>query len=796
MRLSDFRVGWRVLWQQPGWSAVGILGLAVGFAACLLLLGFVRYSLGYNGQVPDAERVYLIKQRIHWLPRPEWRTSSLLPLRDVALASGAVEAASMARGGPRNARVENAWHELETLVVDPAFAQIFGLQTLEGDLAAVLAHPDSLALTRDTALRLFGKTPALGRSIQINGEVLRVGAILADLPANSSRSLQALAGPASRLLPVAERGGALPWKMGEVYLKLKPGAPAAPLQELLQAAAAASPSEQALRKGLLGGTAKGPGFEVALLAMPELYFDSDLAASRNGARYGKRGALYGLAAIALLILGLAAGNYVNLGTVRALRRQREIGLRKLLGATPWRVAGQFITESTLSAMLALVLGLVLAWLLLPLFADLVQRRLDGFFSPPSLACALLGALLTGALAGLYPAWVALRAHPASALSGRGNGETMGGIWLRRALSAGQFAAAMALCSVTLAVAWQVRFAGNAEVGFDPAGLSVLDLPRGMPAATQQALAEALARLPGVEGASLASEAVGRDGLKISSGFRLRDGTELKLEKKPVSPGHFANYRLQARAGRLFQGDLDRTGDAKYVLNAAAVKVLGYERPEAAIGQSPFASGGTVIGIAPELRYQNLRQQSEPLVYVLDPDFSVLTLRSGHSAQELNKLVLPVWQRYAPDAPLRMAPAASFFAENYAEDGRLATILAVFGAVALLLAACGIYVLAAYSVQRQQRQIVLRKLHGAGRRAIAALLGREFAWLLACGALLGLPPAASAIERYLAGFVERAPMGGWPLLAAVLLTALAALLATARHLRAALRLPPALALRDA
>jgi hypothetical protein len=797
MRAADFRIGWRLLLREPGFSLMTIAGLAVACAACFLLLGFVRYSFSYDSHVPDAARIYLVKQRINFFPRPEWDTRTMLPLRQVALDSGLVEQASIAVPQRQPLRVGANLHEVELLAVDPAFAAIFGIQALAGDLAAALTRPEGLALTRATATRLFGaQRQAIGKTVRIGDETLRVLAVLPDPPANSTRRWEALTGPLSRARPAAERTLTPDWKRGGVYLKLKAGAKPGQLEELLQQAVDHSPFTQRFRASAMGKAITGTMVEERLAALPYLYFDADLAASRAGADYGKRSTVLGLAAVALLILALAVVNYVNLATVRALRRQRETGLRKVLGAGTGRVATQFLAESVLVTVLAAILGMMLAWLLLPTFAGLVDRELTGFFHPPRIALALLLAVLTGLGAGAWPAWLAIRVRPAAALAGRDNSETVGGLWLRRVLTVLQFASAMGLAGITLAVGWQTRYASGADPGFDPAPLLVLDLPDN-PAAPEQKVrdfAAAVRRLPGIEAAALSAEAVGRDGVKVVQGFSTRDGRDLRIETKAVSPEYFGSYGLRPQFGRLFDASDRPEGDA-IVLNAAAATMLGYATPQAAVGQAPFTTGGTVIGIAPPLRHQTLRQKTEPFIYVLRPVYGVLTLRTALPAENVTRAIEPLWRQYFPERTLTLQPAAQFFSANYEQDRRLTQILGFASLVAIALAAFGIYVLAAYSVQRNTRQIVLRKLYGASRAAIGRLLGREFCLLLACGAVLGLPPAAAAIEHYLAGFVERAPLGAWPLLGAAALAALVALAATARHAWTAMRLAPALALRE-
>jgi predicted permease len=796
----DLRIGWRQLIQEPGYSAVTVLGLAVACAACFLLLGFVAYCLNYNSQVPEGERVHVVKQRINFFPRPDWNTRATLPLRDTALDSGVVERAAMARQVQQPLRANNQLHEVRMFAVDADFGPIFGLTPIEGDLRAALTRPDGLALTRETALRLFGRVDVLGKTVGVGDEVLQVLAVLPDLPANTTVRWEALGSSLSRALKPGDRtlhptGDS----RGNIYLKLRPGADAARLGALLQEAVEALPMNRSMRAGPMGRSLQGPGVEIRLAALPDAYFDPDLASGRDKRHYGQRDSTLALAGVALLILALAMTNWINLATVRTLRRQREIGMRKVLGASAARVAGQFLAESVLVALLATGAGIVLAWLLLPLFADLVDRKLEGFFTPARLALALMLGMLAGLAAGAWPAWTALRVRASTVLAGRdSNSETGANLWLRRTLTVLQFATAMALAGITVAVGWQTWYATHADPGFDPANLVLLDMPL---AKDEQVagFARAVARVPGIEGAAISAEAIGRDANKITGAFNLRTGGEMRLEMKRTSPEFFDLYRIRPVAGRLFSAERDQPTSRVALLNMAAVRALGYRSAEDAIGKIPFAAAAdgsvlTMVGVAPDVRHQSLRERPGPILYTLTDADSVVTVRTRLDQQALAQAIGPVWRQYFPNGMMYMKSAASVFGDNYRQDLRMVKILGAASLVALALAAFGIYVLSAYTVQRSRREIVIRKLYGASNGAIARRLGREFGLTVALAGLIGLPAAALAIRYYLDGFAEHAPLGPWPLLAAVALALVAALGATAKHTAAALRMSPVQALR--
>lgn len=805
MKVRDFRIGWRLLLQERAYSAVTIAGLALGFAACFLLMAYVRFSFGYDSHVPQADRVHMVKVRVNVGGNDGWAQASPGPLLPVARNSGLAQAAGMALPGKFTLRQGGTLQAIEVLIVSPGMQQVLGLQAVEGDLRAALARPDGIALTRSKALQLLGSTHVVGRSLEVQGERLTIAAVLDDPPAATTLPYGALASVEGKLIPQGQRdyfSKAWGGLAGAIYVRLAPGAAPDAMRRALQDAFDNSPLRNVLPKEVLQQLGGKKIMEVALTPLPDLYFDNDLADRPGAGAHGNLRAIAGVTAVALLILLLAVTNYVNLASVRAMRRQAEIAMRKVLGAGAPRIAGQFIAESLLVALLATAGGLLLAWLMLPSFAQMMDRPLEGMLTPAALLASLVLGTAVGVLAGLYPAWVALRMHPVQALAGRNSQETHGTLWLRRVLTILQMTAAMGLISATLAVAWQTRYASAADPGFDPAPLLVLELPLRMwEGEGGRSLRDALQRVPGVEGVATSPDPVG---LRISGTHipvQRVGGTAALLMERSVSPNFFQVYGVQPLAGRNFDPQREQeTNDSSVMLNASATAALGFATPQDAVGQFisvprrkvPVVS--RVIGIAPDLRYQSLRQKPEPIIYRNSLEATTMTVRYRGDLRTLEKTMESLWPLHLPGHSTAIERAGSYFAANYADDLRLAKLLAAASITATLLAAFGIYVLSAYSVQRRTREIVLRKLYGANRSAIARLLGREFLLLTGLAALLGLPLAALAIARYLASFVEHAPVGGWTLAAALGLVSLVTLAATVRHTLAALRISPALALR--
>lgn len=813
MTFAHLRLAWRSLRHDPAYALVVTGGLAIGFAAALLLLALVRHAWQSNQHIAHVEQLYVVKQRYNVDPKAPWFDQAPLLLRQAgANAPGVAAATAYLPSRPESqgltVRIGTQLSQLASLTVMPGFEELLGLQALQGDLAHTLGQPGAIALTQDAARRLFGSSQAVGRTLLADGKLLRVGAIVPTPPANTTIAFEALVGTDSLLADADVRDemhtGQRGW-WGKLLLRLHPGSAPDAVARALQQAIDASPAVQALPLEARQRLAGRKAMDIVLAPLGSAYFDADVAHNQI-AGPGERAhpaAIAALAAMAALILALAAVNYVNLATVRMQRRQTEVAMRKVLGAGVRQIVLQLLAESLLVSLAAAAAGLLLAWLLQPLFAELVDRRLETLLAPASIATAGALGLLLGLLTVIYPAWIAIGVRPGHVMSGRGGGESARGLRLRRALTLLQVASAMGLASISVAIAWQASYAMRAAPGFDPAPLLIVDLPvlvRGNVQA--QGFIAALQAEPAVAGIAISEDAVGRRNAAWFRDLKRPGGASAPMEMKSVSANFFAQYRVAATAGRLFDPRQDREDDGvPLVLNAIAARQLGFAEPAAALGQILLFKGfdnkvteKRVIGIAPELRFQSLREPPRAIAYELWTAGSVLSVRATGSLAAVEAAVRAAWPRYFPEAIIKLRPAAAILAHNYADDARMARLLTLSTGIALAIAAFGTYVLSAHTVQRRAREIVLRKLHGAHRAAIGLLVLRETGTLVLLSAALALPLAALAIERYLAGFVERAPVGWWTMLLALAATMAVTCAAAARHAWLAMRLPPAQALR--
>jgi putative ABC transport system permease protein len=644
-----------------------------------------------------------------------------------------------------------------------------------------------------------------------NRSTARIAAILRNPPANRTIPFETLNGPNLSLVPPFMRTellGESAW-LGYLLVHVRPGTSLAAVSEVLQHAADGAPGAQKVPPEMKERLGDRKVMDVKLSRLRDAYFDPDVAANFTSVSVdrGNSTVVAGLVVIAILILALAAINYVNLATIRVIRRQREIAMRKVLGAGKSRLALQFVAESLLVSVQATAIGLLLAYLALPTFSELMNRDLGSVLSVANIAAALGLGLALGLLTAIYPAWTAFGVRPSLMLMGRPDTESLRSKHLRQALSVLQVAAAMGLASFTLGVFWQARFAIDASPGFDPSALLVFDLAVGASARDEKprGFMAALSQQPEVAGIAVSNDPVGRSKQSWSTEIK-REGREaVAMDVKSVSASFFEEYGIKPLVGRLFNSKIDKYDDpVPVVINAIAARQLGFAAPEQAVGQILlFRSGASgtpvlitkrIVGIAPEIRFYSLREVPGAIAYELWSNSATLTVRASGSIADAERAVRAVWPKYFPNSVLEMKPAKDIYAANYADDARLARLLALSTALAMIIAAFGVYVLAADAVQRRTKEIALRKLFGTRRLDIGKLVAKEIGAVILLSAVVALPLAALAIGRYLAAYTERTPLAFWALAFALLATLATAAFAGARQAWIAMTLKPAVALR--
>ena len=810
----------RALARDPAHLVVSVLGLSVGLGFCLLLLGYSRYSWSYDHHVPDVDRVYVIKHKRNWELGKSWTDQVPLAMREPAKAlPGVADVSGYTNWFPLSLEQEGRLTRIRSLTALPGLARMLGLKATQGDLDATLDSPDAVALTEAGARRLFGTTAVLGRRMTLrldaadtNVGVVRIGAVLPNPPANTTISFEMLHGVNLSMLPPWAKDEALTGSMGfsggYLLMKLAPGTSSRELTASLQTLADNSPLARLVPEPVKAHAGKDKFTEVKLSPLGEAYLDNDVGLNvySKDAPRGDARAVAGVAVVGVLMLVLAAVNYVNLAVVRVLRRQREITLRKVLGVSRRRLAWRVVSESLAVSLLATVLGILFAALALPAFGELLDRDLGGVLDLSNVLGALALGVVTGLLTGVYPAWIALRVRPARSLAGRGDSESRMGRKLRRVFSVLQLSLAMGLAGMTLAVALQTRHAINAPLGFDADPLLVARLPIGMSAKyTEQpkALREALSQHPAIASVAVSNDTLGQSREVWSTDFRRADGGLVFLEVKAVSANFFETHGIAPLAGRLFtSADPDEETTSPLVLNEQSARLLGYDDPRLAVGQRTQVRGmqmemrdHAIIGIAPTIRLQSLRENPAPVVYMLTSAGAVLIVKARGDVADAERAMRELWPRFLPNAVVDIRRARDIFAESYADDARLARLLALSTLIAMLIAACGAYVLAVDAVCRRTREIALRKLFGARRRHVGALLARELGTLLLIAAAFGLPLGAVAIARYLATFTEKTSLAYAAPGMAFVVAAAVVTAGAARQAWLAMRMRPAQALRS-
>jgi len=758
-----FLTATRTLWRRRGQTAINVLGLAVGLAACLLIGRYVADGWSYDDFHAQADRTVRVTSHLDIDGDPVHLLTSQGPLApamkedlpDVAETVRFISGGYLLQHETTQVQVGNLFY------TDPTVFDVFSFDLLQGDRETALDAPHSILLTPDLARQFFGDADPVGRTLQPEqGPALTVTGVIDNPPQTSHVQFEALVSMETRRTFDAQRftnwGQFSYW----TYALLEPGATAESLSDALPGV---------LERNTDGGIQDALTYEV--MPLTDIYLQSD-GLFQIGPT-GDATALRIFLAVAVFILLIAGINFVNLSTARATERAREVGVRKTLGAPRTVLVGQFLAEAVVTALVALGVALLLAFAALPLFESIANTTLArGLIPDASVALLLVGATVgVGLASGVYPALVLAGYQPVRVLRGA-FGRSGEGRTLRKGLVVTQFAIAIALIASTGVVQQQLDFVQNQDLGFSPSQLVALGIDED-PAMSQRlpSIQRELAAIPGVQ-ATTASTYVPGAGQDLT-GFEVESprGTmrTMKAHRNDVGMDFVETYDIEVLAGRSFSTAFPSDTTQAVVINAAAAKHFGYTEPSEAVGRqiTDNADRGMaeIVGVVDNFHYNSLHEAVEPLVLLpngapgADPSPSFVTLRVA--TDEISGTMDAVqarWSTLAPDRPYEATFLDQYFAELYEQDRRFGHLFATFAGLAVFVACLGLFGLATHTVQQRTKEIGIRKALGATAASLVRLLSQDFATLVGLAFVVGVPVAYLGMSRWLETFAYRIDLG--------------------------------------
>ncbi|MDZ4699141.1 MAG: ABC transporter permease [Rhodothermales bacterium] len=772
MLKSYLTIALRNLRRHKSYAFINIFGLAVGLAACCLILLYVRDELLFESMHKRADRIY----RVHLegaLAGQTFNSATTSAPMAAALRQDYPEVESAARiwgtGRVLLRSGDRSFYEEDFFWADSTVFEVFSFHFLQGNARTALNRPDGLVITESTARRYFGEADPLGKTLTLDNQLdLTVTGVISDMPDNTHFQFDMLGALLSQ-----DRSRSPEWIGNSfyTYVLLREGHAGDVLEAKfpdLVRTYAGPQLQQATGQSYEALLTSGVRYGFYLMPLRDIHLHSK--AENDFAVNGDIQYVYILLAVAVFIVLIACINFMNLSTARSANRAREVGLRKVLGSDRRRLVQQFLGESVLMAIVAMVIALALMVALLPVMNTLSGKSLSlDLFRDPAIALGLLGVALTaGLLAGLYPAVVLSSFRPIEILKGQ---FTTGarGLWMRRVLVVTQFAISMMLLVGTGVMYNQLRFMQERDLGFRGAQAVVLPIETEAMRRHYPALSDALQAHPGVEHVAAGNGVPGR--FMNDTVFRPEGGTneDLKnLKVASISDTYIETLGLEMAAGRPFSSDVTSDSTQAFLLNETGARLFGWS-PEEAVGKKvAWVSRNddgtdemrTVVGVVRDFHLESMQLEIKGMIFYPGPQaFTnvVVRVRPGDMPATLAFLE-STWTTYEPGFPFRYFFLDEDFGRLFERERRLGQMFTGFTALAILIACLGLFGLASFITQQRTKEIGVRKVLGASVPVILLMLSREFTRMVLWACVLAFPVAWFVMDRWMDGFAYRTELG--------------------------------------
>ncbi|HEX5654554.1 MAG TPA: ABC transporter permease [Chitinophagaceae bacterium] len=775
-----FITAYRNLLKNKGYSLLNIIGLSAGLTCFAFIALWVKDEWSYDQFNKKADRIFRVSATIITQAETFQHACSPVPMA-AAFRKDFPEVENTVRFDKSDAIVKRddvQFTEEDILATDPAFFDVFSYDLLRGNTKTALTAPFSIILTESLAKKYFGREDPLGKNLTLflydtsgRGQLYTVTGLIADPPKNAHFSFNCLLSFSSLETYEPSSITADGWDNNSyyTYLLLKDKNDAAKIQPRL--------ADFRKRNDPSAHHHEGNKTEHFLQPLGSIHLHSNLR--YEIAPTGNVKNLYIFITVGLFILLIAAINYMNLATARSLGRAREVGVKKVLGASKKQLVGQHLTEAILVAAISFVLSLVLSVALKPVFTQLTGKDISILSSSSLLLFLALVTLAIGLIAGIYPAFFITAYKAAEVLKGSLKSKS-GGVLLRRGLVVFQFAIAIVLIAGILVINSQLRYIRHKDLGFDKDALIALKVNGNSDViAGYTAFKNDLLQSSSIKGAAVSNSLI--VGTLGNSGARTVDGQGNKLQtgtyRLIIDPDYLGVYDMKMVTGRNFYQD-DMNDTLSYIVNEAAVKKFGWTDNEDALNK-PFemaGRNGRVIGVVKNFHFQTLQHPIDPLVLVLKRrTFSQITLKTDMSdPQQTIATINSTWKKHFPGALLEYAFLDKKLQEQYLAEERFSRFFLYFSFLALLIACLGLLGLAAYATQQRVKEIGVRKVLGASMSNITAMLSRDFLKLVIIAILVATPLAWYIMNKWLEDFAYRVSIGWWVFAAAGIVALLIAL----------------------
>lgn len=755
--------------KQKGYSFINLSGLIAGITACLLISLHVMKELSYDNFHPNSDNTYRVVMDMYGSGVLKVKSAPVYPavapnlledFPEVSMATRILPFGDGVYSVKKEGGVPIRYNEENAVLADENFFRMFGFSLIDGNVDEVLAQPNQVVLSESTAQKYFGDENPVGQSIFWRGtRELTVTGVYADFPENSHMKFDLM-------ISLKTENGFEEWPNNwgwydfYTFIKVNDNVQQADLDAKL---------------GTYLDGKKAESYEknnIREVLWTQKIGDIHLRSEGLGWDMGENGGadqIYFLSIIAILVLVIAWVNYVNLATARAIKRAKEVGIRKVVGALKSNLLSQFLVESFMYNFLAVLVATGIVILAVPSINSSMDLSLDLnlLYSKEILAGLATLIVLGSVFSGLYPAIVLTSFQPVQVLKGKLYSRK-GGFGFRQLLVIFQFAASITLILGTFLVVKQLNYMRSQELGLNIDQTLVVRAPsasRGNGDLTNRlkTFKDELSRVSGIEGFTLSSAIPGIENFGISGFHSKHFRTELRdLYRVRVDENFFDQFEIKMLAGRAFDLNI-RTDTAAVVLNANAVQHLGFSSPEEAIGEKVNPDSQrpwNIVGVAESYHQASLKEDLDAVIFFFSPtngNYYSLKLR-GNDLRKTMSDVEATWDKIYPDNPFDYFFLDERFDRQYKSDEQFNAVFIGFAGLAIFVACLGLFGLVSFTAEQARKEIGIRKVLGASVNKLVLLLAKDYAKLIFIAMIIAFPLAYWWMTTWLKDFAYQTSIG--------------------------------------